>query len=176
MGRAMPRHILLWHHSALFVQGTRQPHTIPPKLHEDCQRWAKPRGMAVSPPTLRFFQLHANMLWESTLYMAFSAKAFCLLRQGWNVSIPSELHYNMPLLHHPMFHNKHFHSYACHVVIHCNVLSLGQLLADASHLGLIAPTWRVVYRDPLGQLATNMYEFDAQAMHPTVCFSTLLAE
>ena len=74
------------------------------------------------------------------------------------------------------FHNKHFHSDACPALIRCNVLTVGQLLEDDSSLGLIAPTWQAVYRDTIGQLATNMYEFDAQATHPAVCFSTLLAE
>ena len=53
---------------------------------------------------------------------------------------------------------------------------MGQLLEDDSNLSLIAPTWRAVYRDTIGQLATGMYAFDAQATHPAVCFSTLLAE
>ena len=52
----MPRDSLLWHHLALFVQGTMQPHIVPPKIHEDFHRWAKPRGIAVSPSTLPFFR------------------------------------------------------------------------------------------------------------------------
>ena len=92
MGLAMPRYFLLWHHSALFVQGTMQPYTVPPKIHEDFHRWAKPCGIAVSPSTLPFFQMDDNIPWESVPYMAFSAKAFSLLRQRLNVSIPSELH------------------------------------------------------------------------------------
>ena len=82
----------------------------------------------------------------------------------------------MPLWHNPIFHNKHFQSYACPTLIRCNVLSVGQLLEDDSSLGLIAPTWQAVYRDTIGQLATDMYELDAQTTHPAVCFSTLLAE
>ena len=82
----------------------------------------------------------------------------------------------MPLWHHPIFYNKHFHSYACPALIHCHVLSVGQLQEDDSSLGLIAPTWQAVYRDTIGQLATNMCKFDAQAAHPAVCFSTMPAE
>ena len=108
--------------------------------------------------------------------MAFSAKAFSLLRQRLNISIPSELPYDMPLWHNPIFHNKHFHSYACPALIRCSVLTVGQLLEDDSSLILIAPTWQAVYRDAIGQPATGMYEFDAQTTHPAVCFSTLLAE
>ena len=61
-------------------------------------------------------------------------------------------------------------------VLRCNVLSVGRLLEDDSSLCLIAPTWQAVYRDTIGQLAANMYEFDAQATHPAVYFSTLLAK
>ena len=82
----------------------------------------------------------------------------------------------MPLWHNPISHDKHFHSYACPALIRCNVLTAGQLLEDDSSLSLIAPTWRAVYRDAIGQLATGTYEFDAQVTHPAVCFSTLLAE
>ena len=56
------------------------------------------------------------------------------------------------------------------------MLTVGRLLEDDSSLSLIAPTWRAFYRDAIGQLATGMYDFDAQATHPAVCFSTLLAE
>ena len=139
-----------------------QPHTVPPKIREDFHRWAKPRGIAVSPSTLPFFHMDVNIPRESLPYMAFGAKAFSVLRQRLNVSIPSELHYDMPLWHNPISHNN---SYACPALIRCDVLSVGQLLEDDSTLGLITPTWQAVYR-AIGQLATNMYEFDAQATHP----------
>ena len=170
MGLAMPRDFLLWHHSALFVQGTVQPHTVPPRIREDFDRWSMPRGIAVSPSTLPFFQMDVNIPWEALPYMAFSAKAFSVLRQQLNISIPSELPYDMPLWHNPIFHNKHFHSYSCPSLIRCGVLTVGQLLEDDSNLSFIAPTRRAVYRDAVGQLATGMYEFDAQATHPAVCF------
>ena len=124
-----------------------QPHTVPPRIREDFDRWAMPRGIAVSPSTLPFFQMDVNIPWESLPYMAFSAKAFSRLRQRLNISIPSELPYDMPLWHNPIFHNKHFHSYSCPSLIRCSVLTVGQLPEDDSNLSLIAPTWRAVYRD-----------------------------
>ena len=109
----MPRDFLLWHHSALFVQGTVRPHTVPPRNREDFDRWAMPRGIVVSPSTLPLFQMDVNIPRESLPYMAFSAKAFSHLRQRLNIFIPSELPYDMPLWHNPIFHNKHFHLYSC---------------------------------------------------------------
>ena len=150
LGLAMPRDFLLWHHSALFVRGTVQPHKVPPRLHEDFDRWAMPRGIVVSPSTLPFFQMDVNIPWESLPYTAFRAKAFSLLCQRPNISIPSELPYDMPLWHNPMFHNKRFHSYSCPSLIRCSVLTVGQPLEDDSNLNLIAPTWRAVYRDTIG--------------------------
>ena len=87
-----------------------------------------PRGIAVSPSTLPFFQMDVNIPLESLPYMAFRAKAFSQLRQRLNISIPSDLPYNMSLWHNPIFHNKHFHSYSCPSLIRCSVLTVGQLL------------------------------------------------
>ena len=96
--------------------------------------------------------------WISLPYLACSAKSFSLLRQGLNVTPPDALSYDMPLWHNALFKSSHFHTYSSPSLIKDGILTVGQLLEDDLYLHQIPPTWRSVYRETIGQLATQILQ------------------
>ena len=124
MGLAQPRDFLLWHHLALFVQNTLQPHTVPQNAKDDFEQWAKPRGVVVPPCVLQFFQPDVNISWETMPYMVLSAKAFSLLWHWLYSTLLDGLAYCVPLWHNPIFHNSHVYTYSCPALIRCGIMSL----------------------------------------------------
>ena len=156
---AQPHYFLWWHHSALFVNYTLRPAEIPPTVFAQFEAWAGPRAITVTPAQLGWFQMDINLPWISLPYLAFSAKSFLLLRQGLNVNPPDALSYDMPLWHNVLFKNAHFHTYSSPSLIREGILTVGQLLEDDSYLNQIAPTWRPIYRETIGQLANQTFVF-----------------
>ena len=156
---AQPHYFLWWHHSTLFVNYTLHPEDVPSTVSAQFEAWAGPRAIRVTPAQLGWFQMDVNLPWISFPDLAFSAKSFSLLQQGLNVNPPDALSYDMPLWHNVVFKNTHFHTYSSPSLIRDGILTVGQLLEDDSYLNQIAPTWRSVYRETIGQLANQTFVF-----------------
>ena len=173
---AQPHYFLWWHHSALFVNYTLRPAEIPPTVSAQFEAWAGPRAITVTPAQLGWFQMDINLPWISLPYLAFSAKSFSLLRQGLNVNPPDALSYDMPLWHNVLFKNAHFHTYSSPSLIREGILTVGQLLEDDSYLNQIAPTWRPIYRETIGQLANQTFVFSEHSRQTPCDLSSLISD
>ena len=173
---AQSHYFLWWHHSALFVTYTLRPAEMPPTVSAQFEAWAGPRAITVTPAQLGWFQMDINLPWISLPYLAFSAKSFSLLRQGLNVNPPHTLSYDMPLWHNVLFKNAHFHTYSSPSLIREGILTVGQLLEDDSYLNQIAPTWRPIYRETIGQLANQTFVFSEHSRQTPCDLSSLISD
>ena len=53
---------------------------------------------------------------------------------------------------------------------------MGQLLEDDSYLNQIAPTWRPIYRETIGQLANQTFVFSAHSRQTPCDLSSLISD
>ena len=172
---AQPQHFLWWHHS-LVVNYILHPTDVPSTVAASFEAWAEPRAIRVTPAQLSWFQIDVEQPWISFPYLAFPGKSFSLLRQGLNVNPPDALSYDMPVWHIALFKNTHFHTYSSPSLIRDGILTVGQLLEDDSYLNQIAPTWRSVYRETIGQLDNQTFVFSEQSRQTPCDLSSLISE
>ena len=87
-------------------------------------------------------------------YLAWSARAFSMVKQGVSISDVAELSYDTPLWNSCLFRNDQQLTYFCPSLIKFGITTVGALLEDESNYELIAPSWKPIYRDTIQRLTS----------------------
>ena len=149
---AQPRTFLLWQHSTPFVHSIRSPCNFSKFLYDDLRIFALKHGITLQQEFLPFFQMGSNVIWDTMPYLAWSARAFSMVKQGVPLATVAELSYDTPLWNSCLFRNDTQLTYFCPALIRLGITTVGALLEDDSNFDLIAPSWRPVYRDAIQRL------------------------
>ena len=151
---AQPRTFLLWQHATPFVHSIRSPGSVSKLPYDDFKVFAHRHGIALQQEFLPFFQMGSNVVWNTMPYLAWSARAFSMVKQGVSVPDVAGLSYDTPLWNSCLFRNTQQLTYFCPSLIKFGITTVGALLEDESSYELIAPSWRPVYRDTIRRLAS----------------------
>ena len=151
---AQPRTFLLWQHATPFVHSIRSPGSVSKLPYDDFKVFAHRHGIALQQEFLPFFQMGSNVVWNTMPYLAWSARAFSMVKQGASVPDVAGLSYDTPLWNSCLFRNTQQLTYFCPSLIKFGITTVGALLEDESSYELIAPSWRPVYRDTIRRLAS----------------------
>ena len=94
-----PKTFLGWQHSAMFQQYVKDPLLLPASVTASLKRFALLHGMSLGMVDLPFFQMGSNVVKRNMRYLAWSARAFSLVRQPILAYHDIILSYDTPLWH-----------------------------------------------------------------------------
>ena len=108
-----PKTFLYWQHSTVFLQYVKDPLLLPAPVTASFKRFALLHGMLLRMAGLPFFQMGSNVVWRTMPYLAWSARAFSLVRQPILAYHDIMLSYDTPLWHNNCFRNQQAQTYFC---------------------------------------------------------------
>ena len=136
-----PRTYLLWQHASAFVSYVLVPDRFRGAVGYHFRRWASDHGVAVTSEHLPWFQL-AVVPMASAPFLASSARAFSLLRQGFPPALPAAcVSCSWPAWHTVAYRDQHGHAYYSPSLVRKGVLRLSQLRSLGSFPQCLPPTW-----------------------------------
>ena len=150
-----PKAFLYQQHPVMFTHFIRDESSLPRLFVSDFQSFCQVHGITFQGHSLQTIQMDSNVVWRQMPYLAWSMRAFSILRQNLPLPPPTMLAYDTPLCHHVAFRNESKLTYFCPALIRKQVLTVGQLLEDDSLLSHLAPTWRPIYHMAIQQLASS---------------------
>ena len=150
-----PKEFLHWQFSTLFARFLNNSSLIPSTIVSGFQPFQIKHGIVLDTTSTFTFQMGSNVVWNTMPYLAWSARAFSLLKQHIPQAPLSMLAYDTPLWHHHAFCNQHNQTYYCPQLIRAGILTVGSLREDDSLFSRLAPSWQPIYRAAIQRLATS---------------------
>ena len=144
-----PRTYLLWQHASAFVTYVHSPDRFRGAVGDHFKKWASNHGVVVDSWNLPWFQLAVAPL-ANIPFLASSARAFGLLRQGFPTALPVACSTSSrPAWHTVAYRDHHGHAYLSPSLVRKGVLLLTQLRSLGTFPRCVPPTWAPRYSTKL---------------------------
>ena len=148
-----PKEFLHWQFSTLFARFLNNSSLIPSTIVSGFQPFQIKHGIFLDTTSTFTFQMGSNVVWNTMPYLAWSARAFSLLKQHIPQAPLSMLAYDTP--HHHAFRNQHNQTYYCPQLLRAGILTVGSPLEDSGLFSRLAPSWQPIYRAAIQRLDTS---------------------